>query len=116
MEVGRKIGGGGQGEIYEALFDGEVDEHFVLKVFRSDYSLAVLQRLWITEIGSSFSRWRGWQGVLVGCCFTKNGTLLKDGRFAFVMKRYWGDLRKAIDLQIIKDKTHFSPPFHFLQQ
>jgi serine/threonine protein kinase len=46
------------------------------------------------------------------CCCIMNGTLLKDGRFAFVMRKYWGDLRRAIDLQILKDvKTCQNPPF-----
>jgi hypothetical protein len=26
--------------------------------------------------------------------------MLKDGRFAFWMTRYWGDLRKVIDLRM----------------
>jgi serine/threonine protein kinase len=38
--------------------------------------------------------------------------MLKDGQFTFVMKRYWGDLRRAIDLQIVKDvKSCQNPPF-----
>jgi hypothetical protein len=28
------------------------------------------------------------------------GRMLKDGRFAFWMTRYWGDLRKVIDLRM----------------
>ena len=42
------------------------------------------------------------------------GTLLKDegfkNRFAFVMNRQWGDLRKLIDAQMLKKKNH-GPPF-----
>ena len=52
LEVGRKIGGGGQADISEALWDGKVEEGYVLKVFRSDYSLADLQRQWVTRSGN----------------------------------------------------------------
>jgi serine/threonine protein kinase len=111
VEVGRRIGGGGQAEVYEALFDGHATD-FVLKVFRSDTSLVQLQRLWATDM---FDYTKKVEGVLKGlesCCRIVSGTMLKDGRFAFVMKRYWGDLRRAIDLQIVKDvKTCQNPPF-----
>ncbi|KAG0625310.1 hypothetical protein M758_2G044400 [Ceratodon purpureus] len=113
LDVGQRIAGGGQAGIYEALFDGQVEEGYVLKVFETaGSSLADLQRQWVSEIASNFTKWNGSAGILNGkYSFMKNGTLLKDGRFAFVMRRMWGDLRKAIDNQIVKDSTHQSPPF-----
>ncbi|KAG0625307.1 hypothetical protein M758_2G044100 [Ceratodon purpureus] len=112
LDVGRKIAGGGQAGIYEALVDGQVEQNFVLKVFETaGSSLADLQRQWVSEIAGNFTKWNGFEGVSKGkSSFMLNGTLLKDGRFAFLMVRMWGDLRKAID-QIVKDSTHQSPPF-----
>jgi serine/threonine protein kinase len=111
VEVGRRIGGGGQAEVYEALFDGHATD-FVLKVFRRDTSLADLQRLWATHIFNKTKEEEGMVWLVSSICIIQNGTMLKDGRFAFVMKRYWGDLRRAIDLQILKDvKTCQNPPF-----
>ena len=39
-----------------------------------------------------------------------SGTILKDGRFVFVMERYWGDLQKLIDLQIMRDMEILQSP------
>ncbi|KAG0585864.1 hypothetical protein KC19_2G045300 [Ceratodon purpureus] len=113
LDVGRKIAEGGQAGIYEALFDGHVQKNYVLKVFETaGSSLADLQRQWVSEIASNFTKWNGFEGFLKGkYSFMLNGTLLKDGRFAFLMQRMWGDLRKAIDDQMGKDSTHQSPPF-----
>ncbi|KAG0585858.1 hypothetical protein KC19_2G044700 [Ceratodon purpureus] len=113
LDVGQRIAGGGQAGIYEALFDGQVQEGFVLKVFETaGSSLADLQRQWVSEIASNFTKWNVFEGFSKGkYSFMKNGTLLKDGRFAFVMRRMWGDLRKAIDNQMDKGSTHQSPPF-----
>lgn len=45
----------------------------------------------------------------------KGGTLLKDerlkGQFAFVMDRWWGDLRKLIDIRMQRNKNQ-GPPFN----
>jgi hypothetical protein len=84
LEVGRRIGGGGQAEIYEALFDGHVTE-FVLKVFRSDSSLGHLQRLWATDVVNLAKKVDGELHGITFCCCVVSGTMLKDGRFAFVM-------------------------------
>lgn len=40
--------------------------------------------------------------------------MLEDGRFAFEMSRYWGDLRKLIDRRI-QQTNHQSPPFTKLE-
>jgi hypothetical protein len=84
LEVGRRIGGGGQAEVYEALFDGHATE-FVLKVFRSDSSLVQLHRLWAIDVLKFAKELQGRLRTMGFCCCITNGTLLKDGRFAFVM-------------------------------
>lgn len=107
LKIGQKIGEGGQAEIYEATLDGT--ENCVVKMFKQDYSIADLQRQWtFTPHGDSLSgKNSSWKLFRNKCCFIKGGTLLKNNRFAFVMKRYWGDLRKHIDEQ----STH--PPFQY---
>jgi hypothetical protein len=92
--VGRRIGGGGQAEVCEALFDGHATD-FVLKVFQSDTSLADLQRLWATDVFNMAKNNEQWLSSIGFCCCIVNGTLLKDGRFVFVMWKYWGDLRQG---------------------
>jgi hypothetical protein len=90
VEAGQKIGGGGQDEIYEAVCDGKVDLGIVLKVFRREYSVADLQCQWNSYVSSGrhFLSWGNKDGVFWHLCAVKAGTLLKDGRFAFVMFRY----------------------------
>jgi hypothetical protein len=106
LEAGQKIGGGGQADIHEAILDGQPTTQWVLKVFRSDYSLADLQRSWVKDI-AEISRLDAPYGLPYGnCCIVVHGTILQCGRFAFVLERCWGDLRKAIDSIIVKDKTH----------
>lgn len=40
-----------------------------------------------------------------------SGVLLKDGRFAFIMFTYWGDLRKLIDIRMQYKSQNTGPPF-----
>lgn len=112
LEVGRKIAEGGQAEVLEATLDGK--ENCVVKVFKSNLRLSDLQRQWIfTPHGDTLSgKNSSWKLFRNKCCFIKGGTLLKDGRFAFVMKRYWGDLRKLIDLKM-EQNHHARPPFPY---
>lgn len=43
-------------------------------------------------------------------CVIDKGVMLKNGRFAFLMKKYWGDLRKLIDIRM-QHNHNGSPPF-----
>lgn len=109
LVVGKKIAEGGQAEIFEATLQWKYGkEKCVLKVFKSGYSLADLERQWSSTPGNNSQlaahEWK--------FCFMRHGTLLKDGRFAFVMDRYWGDLRKLIDLHM-KNNHRQGPPFQF---
>ncbi|KAG0604925.1 hypothetical protein M758_9G019800 [Ceratodon purpureus] len=102
-----QIGGGGQAGIYRAIYNGKVLDDYLLKVFRNEYYLADLQRSWKKNIAATTLSWKF---VINNSCITEHGTLLQDGRFAFILKLCWGDLRSAIDLAILKDKTYQSSP------
>lgn len=65
----------------------------VVKAFKKGYSLRSLQVQWPL-------------GMPAGLIFA--GTVLRDDRFAFVMQRYWGDLRKLIDARM---QHRVEPPF-----
>lgn len=89
LELGSKIAEGGQAEIFEVEGGVEV----VVKAFKKGYSLRSLQVQWPL-------------GMPAGLIFA--GTVLRDDRFAFVMQRYWGDLRKLIDARM---QRRVEPPF-----
>lgn len=113
LELGKKIGGGGQADIHRAIYDGQELPGHVLKVFKSEYSLADLQRSWMKNISTTSKILRE-QVSSDTCCGIMHGTLMQDGRFAFVLRLYQSDLRKVIDHIIIEDKTHQMPPFSFV--
>ncbi|KAG0557066.1 hypothetical protein KC19_11G100200 [Ceratodon purpureus] len=104
LKVGRKIGEGGQAEIFEGTWTrNERATEVVVKMFKQGYKLADLQRLWPkgmfhSDFASDFVC-----GIL--------GATLLDGRLAFVMSRCWGDLRRVLDLRMRKRKH--GPPFEF---
>ena len=102
LKVGRKIGEGGQAEIFEGTWmRNEIATEVVVKMFKLGYKLADLQRFWPRgmfhrDFASDF------------VCSILGVTVL-DGRLAFVMSRCWGDLRRVIDLRMRKH----NPPFQF---
>jgi serine/threonine protein kinase len=102
LKVGKKIGEGGQAEIFEGTWiRNEAATQVVVKMFKHGYKLADLHRLWPrgmfhSDFASDFVC-----GIL--------GATLLDGRLAFVMSRCWGDLRRVLDLRIRKH----NPPFPF---
>lgn len=113
LKVGAKIAEGGQAEIFAAEFERggrrrSRHDEIVVKVFKSGYSLKDLERLWPQGMfnpqnSKDPGEWRRGQisthFIHEYCCFIHGGTLLKNGRFAFVLGKYWGDLRKLIDLK-----------------
>lgn len=109
LELGPKIAEGGQAEIYDV--ESGIDSirmDFVVKVFKKGYSLRHLQSQW--PLNST--------PLLVNSAIIVAGTVLKDDRFAFVMYKYWGDLRKLIDLKKMDQSHHsnyHSPPFSHQQ-
>jgi hypothetical protein len=127
----------------EAHIEARRRRKFVAKVYKSEgFSLADLQRQW--PLITKTKNWRkksakdlaqqfaqsclngigkmnlGKVAFGTNICTTHNcslamlGTFLKDGRFAFVMPRYWGDLRTLINLKM-EDKNNQGPPFSQLQ-
>jgi serine/threonine protein kinase len=128
LVVGEKIGEGAQAEIYEAqlLHNGQKSDHYdlVVKVMKKGYALRSLQRQWplgMLNFARSSCDFRENPVSVSGRTFKgslawiKGGTLLKDerlkGQFAFVMDRWWGDLRKLIDIRMQRNKNQ-GPPFN----
>ncbi|KAG0603352.1 hypothetical protein M758_10G087000 [Ceratodon purpureus] len=105
LVVGQKIAEGGQAEIYEA--DTGDGHPRVVKVFKAD---CLLQEIVENQIPPALLH-SGWK---LDLCFISHATLLRDGRFldrfAFLMDKAWGDLRKLIDEQMIQSGNQ-CPPF-----
>ncbi|KAG0587399.1 hypothetical protein KC19_2G161600 [Ceratodon purpureus] len=118
-EVGSLIADGAQAEIFEANPKRECPEchgqgricrwlgvfprnKYIVKVFRKGYRLRDLQRLWPKQVVTGYST--------LYTCPIRGWYLLPNGRFAFMMPRYWGDLCKLLDqrMQQRLDCTH--PP------
>lgn len=125
LVVGRKIAEGGQAEIFEADVQfpvagagSEEDElcmsscrfQFVAKVMKGPCSLLNLQSQ--LPLGMLRKIQKGCPFFLDtdSCCLIWGATLLDDDRFAFLMRRYWGDLRKLIDLRM-RHCNNQRPPF-----
>lgn len=104
LELGPKIAEGGQAEIFEV--EGGIDAirmEFVVKAYKKGYSLRSLQAQWpLGTLDGPFN--------LVNSAIIFAGTVLQDDRFAFVMYKYWGDLRKLIDLKM-EQRNNIGPPF-----
>lgn len=99
MVLGKKINESAQAEIYDAkveFADGRKFEYgyHVVKVMKGDYPLQFFQRQWPVGMLRNVPPDTG-EGPLM--CI-EGGTLI-DNRFAFVMVKQWGDLRKLIDLK-----------------
>ena len=97
-----KIAEGGLAEIFLAR------SRFVLKVFKKGSSLRDLEKQWplgmLQNEGLKYGR-----HFLPYTCSILGATLLNDGRFAFLMPRCWGDLRKLIDLRMQKNHNQGAP-------
>ena len=126
LQLGRVIAEGGQATIYEARWgadSSDICNRWVAKVFKMEgFSLRDLQHQWprnnkiprkLSEFHSIFPFQMG--GVVFGefmrsCSYVWLGTLLEDGRFAFVMRRHWGDLRSLINHKVNANHSQ-GPPF-----
>lgn len=93
----KMIAEGGQGEIYEV----KGMPYHVMKVFKSGTSIRELQKTWPTPVLTN---------QIYQCI--EQAMLLPDGRFAFLLKRCWGDLRKLID-QAMQSNGNQGPPFPY---
>lgn len=97
---------GAQAELYHAHWivpDGTKNETAVLKVFKEVTSLRDLQNLLPSAmLTDEETRTQGSFAVGDFCNAINGARLLKSkGRFAFFMFKYWGDLRKLIDLRML---------------
>ncbi|KAG0609943.1 hypothetical protein M758_7G026200 [Ceratodon purpureus] len=114
LVVGKKIGEGAQAEIYEAGPIVDINDDLVLKVMKGGCPLQSLQRQWPCGMLKNFLA-----SHLGPLSYIAGGTLMKDerlkNRFAFVMLRKWGDLRKLIDLRKLRNKNKQVPPFTIKQ-
>ena len=103
LKVGQQIAEGGQATIHEFKnADGSVNPGLLWKVFKERSSLSRLRRQWP-------------RGILrrdVSTCIVGAGTMLEDGRFAFMMVRGLADLRAVID-QAMTEKNNRGPPFPY---
>nr|XP_024397831.1 uncharacterized protein LOC112293033 [Physcomitrium patens]PNR38202.1 hypothetical protein PHYPA_021313 [Physcomitrium patens] len=108
LVLGPKIAEGGQAEIFEV--EGGIDVlrmEFVVKLFKIGYSLRSLQAQW--PYGILQSTPEGHLG-LINSPIVFAGTVMEDDRFAFVMYKCWGDLRKLIDIKM-EQRNNQGPPF-----
>ena len=126
LEVGAKIGEGGQAEIFVAssksfkdpIYGRVGDASLVAKVWKEEVSLRDLELQWPPEMLSKVAQGVGeWPFVnIYGGAFIRDGEL--RNRFAFVMRRWWGDLRTFIDermLKVLRSDSH-GPPFNNIKQ
>jgi serine/threonine protein kinase len=121
LQVGAKIGEGGQAEIFEATsqaFRNIYERELVAKVWKKGVSLKDLERQWPPQMLSKvvLGKDGGWPFKnILGGAFIRDGEL--KNRFAFVMQRWWGDLRTCIDdhmLELLRSNRH-GPPFRMLR-
>jgi hypothetical protein len=124
LKLGRLIAEGGQAQVFEASMHG-IDK-YAAKVYKMEgFSLADLQHQWPVATKEPQSRWAEEKRFVLGgvafgeflanCSEIKCGTFLWDGRFAFVMLRYWGDLRTLVDLKLGRQLN--GPPFsHYVTE
>ncbi|KAG0600483.1 hypothetical protein M758_11G037900 [Ceratodon purpureus] len=118
FELGKMIAEGGQGAIHHLRWlrpEGATIGHLVVKVFKLEGgSLEALHQQWppamLHRIITSPDRIYGGEDFSDGISAVAKGVMLKDGRFGFIMRRCWGDLRKMIDLRMVHNGNQ-APPF-----
>lgn len=119
LVVGKKIAEGGQAEIFEAESDMNREERFVVKVFKQGYPLRALQRQWPQGMVAHWTSHKDLKSYARAMDTIRGAVLLKDerlkNRFAFLMLRMWGDLRKHIDIQMLNRKNNRGPPYSMKQ-
>ena len=109
LQVGAKIGEGGQAEIFEATslrklaFPDYIGKRLVAKVWKKGVSLKDLERQWPPQMLAKVTQ--GEDGAwpfknILGGAFIRDGEF--KNRFAFVMRRWKGDLRTYIDEQMLE--------------
>ena len=113
-ELGEKIAEGGQAELFELWRIDPAGRRleevpWVIKLFKNGLSLRDLQRM--LPRGMLTNEKTLWHGHFnLPHCNAIEGAMLYNGRFAFLMERRWGDLRKLIDARMIHNNMQ-GPPF-----
>jgi len=108
LTLGKKINGGAEGDIREATWRCDDGCHYdvVLKVFKNEslrgLSLGILQRM--AELG--FDSFAFHNSALI-----YRATLLRDGRFALVLRRYSRNLDELVQLRMKRRSHNQGPPF-----
>ncbi|XP_024387103.1 uncharacterized protein [Physcomitrium patens] len=113
LVFGEKIAEGGQAEIFEAAVvtrQNVCEFKYVAKVMRRSGSLVHLKKQWPEGLLRKIDKGCPFSSDTDSCCLIWGATLLEDGRFAFLMHRYWGDLRTLIDLRM-QHNMNQGPPF-----
>ncbi|KAG0627619.1 hypothetical protein M758_2G215900 [Ceratodon purpureus] len=127
LEIGHKFAEGGQAELFHANvtwshpkgneLDREDGREYVLKVFKKGTRLRHLQSQWphgmLKYRMEEVANWllptrKTWPRFY---CEVHCGTLLGDGRFAFLMKKEHLDLRRLIDDKMKLISTNNCGPF-----
>jgi serine/threonine protein kinase len=121
LQVGAKIGEGGQAEIFKAISNapgrGIYNRELVAKVWKKGVSLKDLERQWPPQMLSKVAQEEDGEWPfknILGGAFIRDGEL--KNRFAFVMRRWWGDLQTGLDdrmLEFLRNNSH-GPPIHKL--
>ncbi len=95
-----------QGELLEFINENGDVPPLLWKVFKQGSLLQEWQKQWpcgMLENGRTCN-------LGDNVCWILGGLLLEDGRFAFEMARYWGDLHKLINTRMQQNNNQ-SPPF-----
>ena len=106
IEVGEKIAEGGQAEIFNVPCS--VATRTVAKVMKKGFRLRDLEKQW--PLGLLRNRGGTGAHLTSNICVIHGAVLLENGRFAFHMRKYWGDLRKLIDMRMLLNYNQ-RPPF-----
>ena len=109
IEVGEKIAEGGQAEIFNTPWKYRPEKASgVVKVMKEGFRLRDLEK----QLPLDMLRNQGvYGGYYTGnSCLIHGAALLKDGRFAFWMEKYWGDVRKLIGMRM-QLNCNQCPPF-----
>lgn len=101
ISLGQKLGGGGQADVYEALYFRRGGLLLAAKVFKERNPLA-LQLQCPAHIFQFEGDHKYISRVLAGA-------IVDDGRFAFLTLQYPADLRKIIDDNMKDNKVDHSP-------
>ena len=110
ISLGRKIGGGGQADIFEAFFQNR-DCQLAAKVFKERDALKSLQRHCPEQVFQFEGDCKYIIRIIAGVILDCMEDLSLHGRFAFLMFRYQDDLRSVIDKNMMLNYNRGVPPF-----